>query len=72
MKTVRGWLSDPYVHVFAVALVLIRLATASGTDDARADSGPLLKACRACSRTHYSDAACQPIVAVTAEAVDRE
>ena len=72
MKTVRGWITDPYVHAFAVALILIRLATGSGPDDARADSGRLLKACSTCSRTHFPDAPCQPIVAVTAEAVDRE
>ena len=72
MKTVRGWITDPSVHVFAVALLLVRLASGSGPDDARADSGPLLKACGLCSQTHFHDAECRPIVAVTAEAVDRE
>ena len=37
MKSVLGWLGDPYIHMFAVALILARLAMGVGPDDAKAE-----------------------------------
>ena len=33
MKALVGWLSDPYVHILVVALVLVRLAMMGAADD---------------------------------------
>ena len=33
MKTVMGWLTDPYLHVVLAAALLVGLASRSGTGD---------------------------------------
>lgn len=32
MKTLLGWLCDPYVHILVIGLILVRLAMGSGTE----------------------------------------
>jgi hypothetical protein len=68
MKAVFGWLSDPYVHVFAVGLVLVRLAMGVGGDEpGDMLSAPALR-CQACVYAHQRGLPCPPVVVKTTAA----
>lgn len=61
MRSLIGWVSDPYVHIAIICVVLLRLAMAAGGDDL-AGSPPLVGSCPACFRIHQPGTACVPPV----------
>ena len=66
MKSVLGWLGDPYIHMFAVALILARLAMGVGPDDAKAETALTLTRCSACLHFHTKGNVCRTVVVDTA------
>lgn len=70
MKTVQGWLSDPYVHVFVVGLILTRLAIGAASEDGRAEAKSRLKACAGCLQIHVFNVPCLPRIGDSSETVD--
>ncbi len=57
MKALVGWLSDPYVHILVVALVLVRLAMMGAADDASTASMEVVHSA-SCAGTHPPTESC--------------
>jgi hypothetical protein len=53
MKVLLGWLCDPYVHVFMIGLLLIRLAMGS-SPDRQVSSPNTATFCQGCNDYHES------------------
>lgn len=49
MRTMIGWVSDPYLHVIVIGLVLAWLATMSASPNV---SGPGIVFCQNCQEAH--------------------
>ena len=62
MKAVLGWVSDPYVHVFLVGLLLVRLATGTGGGEP-GEPVDRLANCTACRTAHDAAQPCPQITA---------
>jgi hypothetical protein len=52
MKTIFGWLCDPYVHVIGIALILGGIAVPAG--DERGEPARRLVQCKTCLTVHES------------------
>jgi hypothetical protein len=50
MKTIFGWLCDPYVHVIGIVLIMARLAVPAG--DERVEATRRLVHCTHCLHIH--------------------
>jgi hypothetical protein len=59
MKAVLSWVSDPYVHMIVVALILVRLAMGAGGGEEQVDksSGEQVR-CRLCDDGHEPGISC--------------
>ncbi|GAC1468866.1 MAG: hypothetical protein NVSMB9_12000 [Isosphaeraceae bacterium] len=61
MDTILGWISDPYVHVFMVALVLARLVLGETEEDRSSPKGGRPIPCWVCHKSHEESADCPEI-----------
>lgn len=67
MKAILGWLCDPYVHIVAVGLILIRLAMGFGGDASATASSDEQPRCSSCLRFH-NGTDCNPTLIRVVEA----
>jgi hypothetical protein len=55
MKTILCWLCDPYVHLFAIGLLLVWLAMGIGTESDEPEDRDLAPVRHASARSHQLD-----------------
>ncbi len=70
MKAVLGWLSDPYLHIIAVGLVLVRLAMGAGGGET-SDPYDGLTPCVVCHASHQASKPCPKMTARIQAALHR-
>jgi hypothetical protein len=70
MKAVFGWLSDPYLHVLAIGLVLVYLVIGLGGGEPAAGSPSPTQHLPGCSKAHDTKDMCQPTVADSGRIVE--
>ncbi len=68
MKAVLSWLCDPYLHMFLVALVVLRLSTGAGGGEPNAGASMSRPDCVLCLG-HDEDAICNHLFASAFETV---
>ena len=55
MKRMLGWLSDPYLHVIVIGLLLLRVAAMSGGDSSKTAQAAEPVRCDTCHVSHDDD-----------------
>jgi hypothetical protein len=57
MKTIVGWLGDPYLHIFGIGLIVLAVGAGLGSDPGRGDS------CDLCHKFHDVNVSCPKVPA---------
>jgi hypothetical protein len=61
MKTVLGWLGDPYLHLIGIGLLVLTLGSRLGAESTKVELSAYSE-CELCGRLHDENKACSPIV----------
>ena len=62
MKRILGWLSDPYLHVIVIGLLLLRVAAMSGADSTKTVQAAEQIRCDVCHSSHDDSHPCLRVV----------
>jgi hypothetical protein len=64
MKAVVGWLSDPYLHMILIVLVVVRVSMGLGSNQQPQEPTRPTVECRVCHDMHDNDRECVERVAL--------
>jgi hypothetical protein len=72
MKAVLGWLKDPYIHIFVVGLVLVRLAMGTGGDESADPAADRAITCAVCQSPHPAGKSCPQVASRLQDFLQRD
>ncbi len=62
MKTILGWLSDPFLHLLGIAAILLVIGSQMKTESNTTDDTAVVTRCEVCHKVHDLSKACRTFV----------